>query len=483
MPDTVSVPQASIPQDSRRRLPSVDRLLRHPSLQDAIAHHGHKTSLRIVREILDAARENGDSPQMPEDEDSLAQQVLTRFAAWQRPQTREVFNLTGTVIHTNLGRALLSESAIDALTRVARSPVALEYDLDDGGRGDRDDLIEGLLCELTGAEAATVVNNNAAAVVLTLGALGAGREAIVSRGELIEIGGAFRMPDIMAAAGCRLHEVGTTNRTHPRDYREAINEDSGLLVKVHASNYAIEGFTKSVDERELAEIAQAAGLPLVVDLGSGALTDLAAFGLPHETLPSDVIAAGADVVTFSGDKLLGGPQAGIIVGRREHIERIKRHPLKRALRLDKLVLAALEATLRHYRDDDHPERSLPTLRLLCRNVESIHATGERLMDRLAGRIDGFTLELADCMSQLGSGSLPVDRLPSVALVWHSTHARRDERERSLRALAARLRGLERPIIGRIREGALWLDLRCLEEAHEATFLAQLDTLHGEETSA
>lgn len=484
MSDTA--PQA---QDRRRRLPAVDRLLRHPQVQEAIALHGQRLVTRCVRDVLTAARQHyaalehgaGHTLEFNDalefDEETLSQQVLERLAARQRPNARPVFNLTGTVIHTNLGRALLSENAIKALERVARAPVALEYDLGDGERGDRDDLIEGLLCELTGAEAATVVNNNAAAVVLTLGALGAGREAIVSRGELIEIGGAFRMPDIMAAAGCQLREVGTTNRTHPNDYQQAIGEQSGLVVKVYASNYAIEGFTTSVGEHELATIAHTAGLPLVVDLGSGALIDLAALGLPHETLPSDAIAAGADVVTFSGDKLLGGPQAGIIVGRREYIDHIKRHPLKRAMRLDKLVLAALEATLRHYRDDDHPERHLPTLRLLCRDEADIRATGERLLARLDGRFTDFTLALDACMSQLGSGSLPVDRLPSVALVWRSIAQQREARERALRQLTNRLRSLERPVIGRLKEGALWLDLRCLEAHDEALLLSQLISLN------
>ncbi len=418
----------------------------------------------MVRETLAALRK---TPQTaPLDDGAIAEQVHARLLAFVHPNTRAVFNLTGTVIHTNLGRALLSEQAIDAMARVARHPVALEYDLKTGKRGDRDDLIEALLCELTGAEAATVVNNNAAAVVLTLGALGAGREAVVSRGELIEIGGAFRMPDIMAAAGCRLREVGTTNRTHPRDYREAINEETGLLVKVHTSNYAIEGFTQAVDEAGMAEIAHEANVPLVVDLGSGALTDLSQYDLPYEIQPKEAIAAGADVVTFSGDKLLGGPQAGIIVGKRAYIERIKRHPLKRALRLDKLVLAALEATLRHYRDDDHPDQTLPTLRLLTRDADAIHAAGEHVLAALGTLPAGRTACLAPCMSQLGSGSLPVDRLPSTALVIESNAPRREAREQALRNLERACRALSRPIIGRIKEGALWLDLRCLAPGDE-----------------
>ncbi|WP_447527645.1 L-seryl-tRNA(Sec) selenium transferase [Vreelandella sp. TE19] len=456
-------------EDWRRTLPSVDRLLNHPPLLALAAQYGKPLCKRMTRDTLNALRQ---APlHEPLDDEAITRQVQARLLEAIRPNARAVFNLTGTVIHTNLGRALLSEPAIDAMASVARSPVALEYDLATGGRGDRDDLIEALICELTGAEAATVVNNNAAAVVLTLGALGAGREGIVSRGELIEIGGSFRMPDIMAAAGCQLREVGTTNRTHPRDYREAINENTGLLVKVHASNYAIEGFTQSVDEAGMAEIAHEAGLPLVVDLGSGALTDLSRYGLPYETQPLDAITAGADVVTFSGDKLLGGPQAGIIAGSRACIERIKRHPLKRALRLDKLVLAALEATLRHYRDDEHPNQTLPTLRLLTRDADAIHAAGERVLAALGTPPAGRTLRLAPCMSQLGSGSLPVDRLPSTALVIESSAPRREAREQALRHLERACRAQSRPIIGRIKEGALWLDLRCLPPGEEE-FLAE-----------
>lgn len=465
--------------DWRRTLPAVDRLLQHPVLRELESRHGRRVVTRMARDTLDALRA---APlDAAPDETSIVDALRERLDAFVSPNARAVFNLTGTVIHTNLGRALLSEPAIDAMARVARDPVALEYDLATGGRGDRDDLIEALLCELTGAEAATVVNNNAAAVVLTLGALGAGREAIVSRGELIEIGGAFRMPDIMAAAGCRLREVGTTNRTHPRDYREAIGDDTGLLVKVHTSNYTVEGFTTAVEEAELARIARDAELPLVVDLGSGALVDLSRLGLPYETQPGEAIAAGADVVTFSGDKLLGGPQAGIIVGKRAFIERIKRHPLKRALRLDKLVLAALEATLKHYRDDDHPEQTLPTLCLLTREADDIRAAGERVLAGITALPAGRTARLAPCMSQLGSGSLPVDRLPSVALVLDVDSPRREVRERALRELERAFRALPRPIIGRIKEGALWLDLRCLRQSDEALLATQITrALHAAE---
>ena len=470
--------------DVRRHLPAVDALMTHPHMHVALQRHGWRLARRAARETLDAERSRlccDDAARQSALEaaplEMLAACCLERLTELARPNSRAVFNLTGTVIHTNLGRSPLAEAAIDALVQAARHPVALEYDLHSGRRGDRDALVEALLCELTGAEAATVVNNNAGAVVLALGALAAGREAIISRGELIEIGGAFRMPDIMTAAGCRLHEVGATNRTHARDFEAAINADSGLIVKAHTSNYAITGFTKRVPESELAAIAHRHGVPLMVDLGSGALTDLAALGLPHETLPRETIAAGADVVTFSGDKLLGGPQAGIIVGRREMIARIKRHPLKRALRLDKLMLAALEATLRLYRDSDAPEREIPVLSLLTRTESSIAATGERLLSASQGLMEGLEVTLEPCMSQLGSGSLPVDRLPSRALTWRSVAAGRSTRERALRRLEQAFRRLPRPVIGRITEGALCLDLRCLDgETQEQAFISQLATL-------
>ena len=468
--------------DLRRGLPAVDTLLAHPTLQAACQQYGQRLILRAVRETLAQARiQLAQASHTAPTDAALAEAAIARLSELARPSARTVFNLTGTVIHTNLGRSLLAEAAIEALVQAARHPLALEYDLDSGGRGDRDRLVEELLCELTGAEAATVVNNNAGAVLLALGALGAGREALISRGELIEIGGAFRMPDIMQAAGCELREVGATNRTHAHDFENGISERTGLIVKAYTSNYAITGFTGSVPEAQLARIAHTHDIPFLVDLGSGALTDFVALGLPYEAQPSDAIAAGADVVTFSGDKLLGGPQAGIVVGRRHAIDAIKRHPLKRALRLDKLTLAALEATLRLYRDSDAPQRDIPTLALLTRSEAEILATGERLLPHAQTLLTDFEVTLAPCASQLGSGSLPVDRLPSQALVWRSRAATRRQRERELRQLERALRRLPRPVIGRIHDTALQLDLRCLATADEETLfldqLAQLPNLY------
>jgi L-seryl-tRNA(Ser) seleniumtransferase len=426
-----------------------------------VAEHGHTLVAREARVLLDGLRARAVAGELLRAElASLPQTLAARVNDRMRPAMRAVLNLTGTVIHTNLGRALLADAALQQVLALTGAPNNLEFDLDTGGRGDRDDLIEDLLCELTGAEAATVVNNNAAAVLLGIAALARGQEAIVSRGELVEIGGAFRMPDVMAAAGATLVEVGTTNRTHPRDYEAAINPRTGLIVKVHTSNYAVQGFTASVDEATLAPIARAAGVPLMTDLGSGALVDLAQWGLPAEPLPQAMLAAGCDVVTFSGDKLLGGPQAGLIVGSKAAVGRIRKFPMKRALRLSKLPFAALEATLRLYLRPERLVQDLPTLRLLTRPQPQIAALAQALLPDVAAAVaPRFTVETVALQSQIGSGSLPVERLPSAGLALAAV----DGRGRTLEALAVALRGLPRPVIGRIHDDRLLLDLRCLEE--------------------
>ncbi len=433
---------------SLRGLPSVDRLLAECGA--LIENHGRAQVTDARRAELAAVREARPDP-LP-DAAAILALAQARLARLAQSRLRPVLNLTGTVLHTNLGRALLADAAIEAALAAMRAPAALEFDLDTGGRGERDSHLRGLLCELTGAEDATVVNNNASAVLIVLNTLARGREAVVSRGELIEIGGAFRMPAIMEQAGCRLREVGTTNRTHARDYREAIGPETGLLMKVHTSNYRIEGFTKEVPAPELAQIAHQAGLPMVNDLGSGTLVDLRRWGLAPEPTVAEAVAEGADVVTFSGDKLLGGPQAGFIVGRREIIAAINGNPLKRALRMDKIRIAATEATLRLYRDPDRLAERLPTLRLLSRPLAEIRAQAERLAPMVA-RALGCTVTVTPCASQIGSGALPTDTIPSAGLALTP----RPE------ALAERLRGLSTPIIGRIHDGALILDLRCLPD--------------------
>jgi L-seryl-tRNA(Ser) seleniumtransferase len=459
------------PAASFAQLPSVDRLLGEPELAALAQAQGQALLKRAINDELAAQREAIRAGRPCAERPALVAAIGQRIAALAAPSLRPVINLTGTVIHTNLGRALLADEAIEAVAAAMRGYAALEYDLASGGRGDRDGLVEDLLRELTGAESATVVNNNAAAVVLALAALAAKKEVLVSRGELIEIGGAFRMPDIMKTAGCRLVEVGTTNRTHARDYEGAITPRTALIVKAHTSNYAVEGFTASVDDAALARIAHAHGLPYMVDLGSGALVDLSRWGLPKEPLPQESLAAGADVVTFSGDKLLGGPQAGIVVGTRAAIAKIRKHPLKRALRLSKMTLAALEATLRIYRADHRLEERLPVLALLTRSMSDIRAAAERVLpplQRFAG--EGFAARIEPCASQIGSGALPVDRLPSFAL-HVSSRGRRGGR--ALEQLAGRLRALPVPVLGRIHDDALWLDCRTLLAADEEKLSEQL----------
>ncbi|RWR03288.1 selenocysteine synthase [[Pantoea] beijingensis] len=452
------------------QLPSIDSLLREPALQTQLQQCGHRAVTKVLRQMQDEARATiTQQGKLPIWHSDWPQQALAILARQQCSALQPVFNLTGTVLHTNLGRALVAEAAIDAVTASLSSAVTLEYALDDAGRGHRDRAIAALLCELTGAEDACIVNNNAAAVLLMLAALAPGKEVIVSRGELVEIGGAFRIPDVMRQAGCHLVEVGTTNRTHLKDYRQAISENSGLLMKVHTSNYQLQGFTKAVDEIELAGLGNEYQLPVITDLGSGSLIDLSQYGLPAEPMPQALIAAGVSLVSFSGDKLLGGPQAGIIVGKKALIAQLQQHPLKRALRVGKMTLAALEATLKLYRHPETLVQTLPTLRLLTRSQNDIAQQAERLLPPLRQSLgDRFTLEAVNCLSQIGSGSLPVDRLPSVAI----TFSPKDGRGSTLEALAQRWRQGSTPVIGRIQEGRLWLDLRCLEdEAHLIRMLA------------
>ncbi len=468
------------PKAMLSKLPSVDRLIKLPACQALAAVNGIALVTEQARMLLGELRQqllDGTVPALAIDEASLTQALKTRCEVRLAPRMRRVLNLTGTVIHTNLGRAVLPQAAVDHIVAMMAGPNNLEYDLASGSRGDRDSIVEGLLCEITGAEAATVVNNNAAAVLLTIAALARDREVVVSRGELVEIGGAFRMPDVMASAGAKMVEVGTTNRTHLADYERAITPATTLLMKVHTSNYAVQGFTSAVSEAELAPLARAKGVLLATDLGSGSLIDMGQYGLPKEPTPQQMLAAGCDVVTFSGDKLLGGPQAGLIVGSKAAVTRIRKYPMKRALRLSKLPLAALEATLTLYLQPDLLTRDLPTLRWLARPREEVAVMAQSLLVPFQQAIaPRYTVQVVDLSSQIGSGSLPVDRLPSAGLAIAPVLQGKRGAGTALEALATALRELPLPIIGRIDDDRLLLDCRCVDEVQP--LLAQLPHLQA-----
>ncbi|WP_454625872.1 L-seryl-tRNA(Sec) selenium transferase [Bradyrhizobium cenepequi] len=454
-----------------RNLPSVSAILNSDSAIALLQRFGRVASTEAIRATIDEARNKIKTGASPPSVQDVALRALALLDERDMSGLRSLFNLTGTILHTNLGRASLAEQAIEAAVAAMRDPVALEFDLSTGKRGERDDHVRQLLCELTGAEDATVVNNNAAAVLLCLNTLAQGREAIVSRGELIEIGGAFRMPDIMARAGANMIEVGTTNRTHAKDYRTALSERTGVILKVHTSNYRIQGFTAEVGAAELATIAGEANIPLLNDLGSGTLVDLSKYGLQREPTVREAVAAGAGLVTFSGDKLLGGPQAGFVVGKKSLIAAINRNPMKRALRVDKVRLAAIEATLKLYRDPDRLAERLPTLRLLARSKTDIEAQAGRLRPVVAQAVGkAYTVDLCCCESQIGSGALPLDTIASAGLVIRSGSG-----SGALDRLAAALRRLRRPVIGRIADDGLSLDLRCLTEEDE--FVSTLSELN------
>ena len=453
-------------------IPSVDRLLRSEATQPLIDACGRPLVADAIRRVLAHLRREIQGGAAAPDERSLLERVHRCLEADRRPSLRQVHNLTGTVLHTNLGRAQLPAEAVHAMLAAALAPSNLEFDLERGRRGDRDDHVEPLLCRLTGAEAATVVNNNAAAVLLTLNTLALGKEVPTSRGELIEIGGSFRMPDIMRRAGCRLREVGTTNRVHLRDYAEAIGAKTAMVLKVHTSNYAIVGFTSAVPEPEIAALCRERGIPFVVDLGSGTLVDLRRFGLPHEPTATETLGHGADIVTFSGDNLLGGPQAGIIAGRRDLVDRIRRNPLKRALRVDKMTMAALASVLPLYQDPERLPERLPTLRHLTRTSDDIRAAAERLRIPAATALTGLAaVDVVDCESEIGSGALPARQLPSAGLAIRPADRRTGG---AVGRLADAFRALPVPVIGRVHDNALILDLRCLDD--EEGFVEQLPAL-------
>jgi L-seryl-tRNA(Ser) seleniumtransferase len=468
---------SSSAKDLMQAVPSIDQLSRHAAAQTLLQAYGRELlteALRVVTAALRRTlRDSGGEASQAADHGILIAAAKVYLVDLTTSSLRPVFNLTGTVLHTNLGRAPLPDEAIMAMTLVARGASNLEYDLHKGRRGDRDVHLESWICRLTGAEAATTVNNNAAAVMLVVNTLARRKEVIVSRGELIEIGGSFRIPEVMSRAGAKLFEVGTTNRTYRADYENSISAKTAMLMKVHTSNYVVEGFTAAVPERDLAAIAHAHKIPFVVDLGSGTLVDLTRFGLPHEPTVAETVAHGADIVTFSGDKLLGGPQAGIIAGRADLIDRIKRNPMKRALRVDKMTIAALAEVFKLYADPDRLAERSTTLRLLTRRAADIRAQAQRLIAVLVAACGPIgSVEVVACSSQIGSGAQPGELLESAGLALLPIEGRGTGK--TLERIAAAFRALPIPVIGRIEGGVFLLDLRCLED--EPAFLAQLAQL-------
>ncbi|MBI5682101.1 MAG: L-seryl-tRNA(Sec) selenium transferase [Deltaproteobacteria bacterium] len=445
-------------QPLMRQLPSIDKVLQSEGLKDAIKVYSRQFVADVVREVLEGLRKEIKVRSQESGVRSQKIETLVRQRIEQKlkPSLKKVINLSGTILHTNLGRAILCDEAVEAIRTAAANPVNLEFDVELGERGDRDSHIESLICYLTGAEAATVVNNNVAAVFLTLNTLAEGRDVVISRGELVEIGGSFRIPDVIKKSGCNLVEVGTTNRTHHEDYTNAINPNTAFLLKAHTSNYRIIGFASSVPLKELVSIGRKHSLPVIEDLGSGSLVDISMFGLPKEPVVRESIEAGADVVTFSGDKLLGGPQAGIIVGKRDFIKRLRNNPLKRALRLDKLTIAGLETTLKLYLNIETLPQKLPILRFLTRPVSDIEKTAKDAANLLKNHMNGFEINIEDSCSQIGSGSLPEETIPTkVISITHKNISPEKIFDMFLKST--------HPILGRVYKGKFLLDMRMIED--------------------
>ncbi len=449
--------------DQLRQLPSVDRLLQTPSIKDLIADHGHDTVVGTIRAVLDDARDAILAGYAPSAQEELVAAVLDHFRVGRLRELQPVTNATGVIIHTNLGRAPLSQETLEAMKAAAGGYTNLEFDLVDGERGGRGASVEGLLARLTGAEAALAVNNNASAVLLTLTALVAGRGVVISRGQLVEIGGGFRVPDVMRQSGARLIEVGTTNRTHMRDYEQALesHEDVGAFLRAHRSNFQLVGFVTEPTLAEMAALAHENDLVLIDDLGSGALLDTSDYGLDHEPTVQESVSDGADIVCFSGDKLLGGPQGGLIVGRSELLEVVRRHPWARAVRMDKIALAGLEATLKHYARDE-ATKEVPVWKMICRPLDDIKQQAEKWAQEFrAMGLEAFTIQGE---STVGGGSLPGTTLPTwwVALDLPSPDT-----------FSERLRCGQSPVIARIDEGRLLLDPRTVLPGEEQTLVAAI----------
>jgi L-seryl-tRNA(Ser) seleniumtransferase len=451
-----------------RRVPSVTQVLAAPAVQPLTAVHGRERVVAAVRSSIAELRQRlsqGEAVDGDTSPDAVAAGVALRLEREERPPLRRVINATGIVLHTNLGRAPVADEAARAAHEAARGYLNLELDLETGKRSSRQNAVREELRKLTGAESATAVNNNAAATVIVLRALCAGREVILSRGQLIEIGGSFRIPEILAVSGATLREVGTTNITRLSDYERAVGPTTGAIMRIHPSNYRVGGFTRSVPLAELVALGKKHNLPVIDDVGSGALIDFGRFGFTGEPVVRESVAAGADLVLFSGDKLLGGPQAGVIVGRRELIQRVEKDPLMRAFRLDKMTLAALAATLRLYRTEDEALRSVPVLRMLATPEEELRRRAEALAAALVG-VNGLSAEVRRDEAYVGGGSLPEQTMPSWVVAVSAAGLSDEE-------LAQRLRRGEPAVVGRLQQGRLLLDVRTVLPGQDAELVEAL----------
>lgn len=446
------------------KLPKVDEILEDIKIVNLVEKSSRKTVVETIREELERVRkkinnEICDEESLNIETEKLVDNIVFNVNEKERNNLRRVINGTGVVIHTNLGRSLLSKSAVEHLNEISTNYSNLEFDLETNGRGIRYSHVEEIIKKITGAEAAVVVNNNAAAVILTFKAMCEGREVITSRGELVEIGGSFRIPEVMEQSGVKLVDVGATNRTHLKDYEKAITEETGALLKVHTSNYKILGFTSSVDLESLVELGNQRGIPVIEDLGSGVLVDLSKYGLGHEPTVQESIEKGVDIVTFSGDKLLGGPQAGIIIGKKKYIDMMKTHPLNRALRIDKTTLASLESTLRHYLDED-TIREIPTMHMLTMSIKEIENRAKLLLEEINKKVGSepkLNFEIKDDYSKVGGGSMPLEQIPTKCIVISSE-------DFSMTNLEQGLRKFDTPIITRLYKDNVFIDLRTIRDS-------------------
>jgi len=463
-----------------KKIPKVDELLENSIIIEQMEAYPRVTILEAIRKELDKLREiikQADSEFEKIDTyiASLPNKIAYEIVKANESHLKRVINATGTIVHTNLGRSLLAESAVKKVAEVAQGYSNLEYNLEAGKRGSRYSHVEELLGKITGAESAIVVNNNASAVMLILSTLSKNKEAIVSRGELVEIGGSFRVPAVMEQSGAKLVDVGTTNKTHPEDYIEAINEETGVLLKVHTSNYRIMGFTESVGLDELVKIGREHNVPVVEDIGSGVLIDLSKYGLEHEPTVQESIEAGIEILSFSGDKLLGGPQAGIIVGKKEYIDKMKKNPLTRAIRIDKFTIAALEETLKLYLDEKVAINSIPTIKMATMGIQKLEEKSNELFKLITELDIAAKIEIVDQVSQIGGGAMPMSELPTKAIEIRPENM-------NVALLEKRLRNYKNPIITRVYKNTLLLDVRTISESEYKIVVEALETVFKKESS-